>query len=231
MKMLWYKAWLETRLRVLLLIAVNLFVMFQIYSHATSKLTAPGLLNSLEFMWAVIPLTLAGSGIRPEAPFRAMKGIQGSMYYTLSLPVSRLRLFAVRSGCGALEFLGIIVLTSCLAAAAIPSVRTQISLNDGLGYALTIFLCGAAGFGISTMFATFLDQQWQGFASMFVVFSGRWLFGLVGKAPLSFDFYRAMGNASPLVTHTLPFAAMGVSVGIGAVCLLAAITVERIRQY
>jgi len=229
--MLWYKGWLETRLRLAMLLTAILFVLFQVYSHGDSKLSAPALLNSLELLWVLTPMTLAGSGIRPESPFRMMKGLQGSMYFTLSLPVSRFRLLAVRAATGLLEIAALIAAAFCLAAAVLPAVRAQVMPADALRYALTIFLCSAAGFGVSTLFATFLDQQWQAFASMFVVFFGRALFTKYGAHPSTFDFYRAMGNASPLVTHALPWTAIGLSVAIGAACLIAAVSVERVRQY
>ena len=229
--MLWYKGWLETRLRLAMLLTAILFVLFQVYSHGDSKLSAPALLNSLELLWVLTPMTLAGSGIRPESPFRMMKGLQGSMYFTLSLPVSRLRLLAVRSATGILEIAALVVAAFCLAAAALPAVRAQITAADGLRYAVTILLCSTAGFGVSTLLATFLDQQWQGFGSMFVVFSGRWLFTKYGAQPSTLDFFRALGTASPLVTHALPWTAIGLSVAIGAACLMAAVKVEHVRQY
>ena len=36
------------------------------------------------------------------------KGLHGSMYFTLSLPVSRFRLFATRAGLGMLEAAGVL---------------------------------------------------------------------------------------------------------------------------
>jgi hypothetical protein len=229
--MLWYKAWLETRLRVLLIFSVILFVLYQVHSHGGSSLSAPSLLNSLEFVWVISFMTFAGSGIRPESPFRMVKGIQGSMYYTLSLPVSRLRLLLVRATVGILEIAGLIAAAICIAALAAPEMRAQVTAADGIRYALTVLLCSSAAFGVSTLFATFLDQQWQAFASMFVIFLSRWLFTQYGKHPSPYDFYRAMGTASPLVTHALPWTAIGVSVAIGAACFMTAIKVEQIRQY
>lgn len=230
--MLWYKAWLETRWRVLMLIAVIVFILSQVGLHSKPPLRAAALLNSLQFMWMIAPLSLAGSGVRSEAPFRAVRGIQGSTYFTLSLPVSRFRLLCVRAGIGLLETAGVIVVGRFMAAAAFPAVRQQIAIADGIGYAATVFVCGLSAFGISTVFATLLDQQWQAFAAMLTYFFARALvFGLDGLQASRFDFFRVMGNASPLFTHSIPWTAMGVSLGIGVLCLLAAAKVEQVRQY
>jgi len=229
MKMLWYKAWLETRWRALLLIAIILIILFSV--HARSPQAQAAALNSLQFMWMIAPLSLAGSGVRSESPFQPVRGIAGSMYFTMSLPVSRLRLLGVRAGMGALETAGVIVIGCGAAAAAFPAVR-QIALPDAIAYTLTIFVCGLAAFGLSTVLATFLDQQWQGFAATLGYLAARALtFGFDGTRAPRFDFYLAMGNGSPLFTHSVPWAAMGLSAAIGAVCFLAAARVEQARQY
>src|SRR4051812_14120136 len=107
--MLWYKAWLETRLRILLLLTIILFVLVQIHwQHAA----APAMLRTLRglgFLWAVNSMVLAGAGVRTDSPFRAMKGIQGSIYFTLSLPVSRLKLLAIRAALGLTAIAGVII--------------------------------------------------------------------------------------------------------------------------
>jgi hypothetical protein len=233
--MLWYKAWLETRLRVLLVVAVILFVLYQVHTHSGPHRRGAELLGQLWFLWLITPMGFAGSGVRTESPFRVVRHIQGSQYFTLSLPVSRLRLLAARTAVGLAEVAGVIAAGCCLAALVFPEVRTEITLTEGIGYALTVFACGLAAFGISTVLATFLDQQWQAFAAIFALFSGRWLiFGMAGtpSSPLSrFDFFWAMGAGSPLNTHAIPWLAMCASAGVGAVCFLAAMRIEQARQY
>ena len=94
--MLWYKAWLETRWRMLMPLVLMLFVLFT--GHGKGQL-APGpksVLVLLPFWWLILPLMIAGSGIDTEAPFRVLKGVQGSTAFILSLPLSRFRLFMAR---------------------------------------------------------------------------------------------------------------------------------------
>lgn len=227
--MLWYKAWLETRWRALFLLTIILFVVAQIHSHSKTANATVTLLHGLEFIWIVNAMSLAGSGIRTDSPFRVLKGIQGSMYFTLSLPMSRLRLLATRAAFGLFEIAAVIIIGCCIAGLAAPELRAQVTLADAIGYAVATFLSCSAVFGISTMFATFLDQQWQIFASMFAIFGGSWIVSQITGS--HFDLLPAMSTASPLETHVMPWAAVSASVGICVTCLLAAWQIEKVRQY
>ena len=230
--MLWYKAWLETRWRILLMFAIVLFAIFVIHSRTEPSTPIAFVIRSLrglQMVWVVNPLMLAGAGVRTDSPFRMMKGVQNSMYFTLALPVSRLRLLATRVAFGLIAIAGVIVVGCSIAAVAIPGLPTQVTAAIGVEYALTVFLCSSVVFGVSTMFATFLDQQWQMFASMFAVFGVGWL--LNSQTNARYDFFRAVGQASPLVTHLMPWAEISVSVGICVTCLVAAWQIEKSRQF
>src|SRR5262245_30040455 len=110
--MLWMKNWMETRWRFLLSLAVFSFILISGYLQfvnaprpnpipAEQRLALHVSLFSLFF---VIPaVTLAGAGIKTQAPFQRGRGLHASMHFTLSLPVSRLRLLATRTSMGALE--------------------------------------------------------------------------------------------------------------------------------
>jgi len=228
--MLWFKAWLETRWRVLFPLATFLFVLVQTHLRGNLQFQSGPLLDALAVFWLIPPLLLAGSGIKTESAFRTTKGLHGSMYFTLSLPVSRLRLLAVRAGAGMLETAGVIVVVCCIAGSIFPEIRGQATLADAFRYAVTIFLCSSGVYSLSVLLATFLDQLWQVWGSMAAVFLLRWLFSTIGL-PQSFNIFRAMGVSSPLSTHALPWSAMGISVGVAAILLLAAGKVVQIREY
>jgi len=233
--MLWYKIWLETRWRMMLPFDMILFAVFT--GHNKGQLQVghaspghPSVLNFLPFFWMIAPLMLAGSGVNTEAPFRALKGLHGSTFFTLGLPVSRFRLFATRVGFGMLGTAGLIAIACCLAGILFPEIRAQTTLGDVLRYAVTVLLCSTAIFGLSTLFATFLDQQLQVMASMASIFLLGWLF-IHTNAPGSFNVFRALADGSPLVTHVIPWPAIFVCLGVGAVSLLAAWTVLQTREY
>src|SRR5271156_3514225 len=98
--MLWYKGWLETRFNVFALITVACLFSW------VGPPAGQDLIGLVGFLLAIIPLNLAGSGIKTQSPL-IKKGCHGSTYFTLSLPVSRFRLCATRAGLGMLETVGI----------------------------------------------------------------------------------------------------------------------------
>jgi hypothetical protein len=228
MKMLWYKAWREMKWRAALPLGMVLFALFQIHSHVKLDFRSDSGIPPV--FWVIAPIMLGGSGIRTEPLLQPMKGLHGSVYFTLSLPVSRLRLFAVRAGAGLLAVATIIAAECGTAAIFFPEVRASATLAGGFAYAATIFLCGLVFYGLSTLLAVFLDVQWQTWIGLTAVFVFRWLRD-IAALPRAFDPLRALGDLSPVVTHAFPWAAIGVSVALGAIFLLAAVKAVEMRQY
>ena len=229
--MLWYKAWLETRWRMLLPAGMIFFALFTGHQSKGRLHFGPGsMLGVVGLFWLTAPLTLAGSGLRTEAPFQAVKGLHGSTYFTLSLPVSRLRLFASRTALGILETAGILVAVCGIAVAVFPELRGLATAADGFRYMATLLLCSLGYFGFSTLLSTFVDQQWQVLIAVGTIFLSLWL-GVSGRLPRSLDMFAAMGPASPLINHAMPWGAVALSVGAGIVFLLAALRVVQAREY
>jgi hypothetical protein len=97
------------------------------------------------------------------------------------------------------------------------------STSCALGHSTLIY-------AIPVLLATFLDEYWRSFASIFAYRALWWLFT---SAPLpdSVNIMRAMGQNSPMLTHTMPWAAMAFSVGLAAVLFLAALKIVQRREY
>ena len=102
--MLWMKGWFETRIRFLILIMGTLIVSAVASADSASKasIAAQQLeATTLIGVSVVASILLAGAGIKTQpGGFRPSRGLHGSMYYTLSLPVTRSRLFGVRVSLG-----------------------------------------------------------------------------------------------------------------------------------
>lgn len=228
--MLWYKAWLETRWRILMPLGLMLFVL--VTGHDKGQL-APGpksVLAVLPFWWLLLPLVTAGSGIDTETPFRVLKGVQGSTTFILSLPVSRLRLFAARALFGMTMMVGFTVAVCGLAWLVFPELRASTTMQDGAGYVVCALACGFSILGLATFFATFLDQQIRILACMAVLFLPRVLESLV-NAPNSIDIFRVAGELSPLITHAMPWTLLFVCLGLGSLFLLAAMKIIQLKEY
>jgi hypothetical protein len=100
--MLWYKGWLETKFKLLLMLVCMGFYLIVFYLMRTAA-APPGARPAAVFGLTATTLAtllytwLAGAGINSQPSFQATQGLHGSTLFTLSLPVSRLRLLAVRA--------------------------------------------------------------------------------------------------------------------------------------
>jgi hypothetical protein len=236
--MLWYKGWLETRIRILFMLffavfPIPLFTLVQPAAnpaHPASLAQVAGMVGFFAFYYSLVPLMLAGSGIKTQAAFQPAKGLHGSMYFTLSLPVSRFRLFATRAGLGMLAAAGVLAIAPCAAWIIFPPLRAHVTAHDLISHWVTLSVCGTAFYSAGVLLSTFLDDVWQYQISMF---GSLFLWWLLSRPflPTSVNIYRAMGQSSPLFTHTLPWASMGVSLGVATVLLLTALRVVETREY
>jgi len=167
--MLWMKAWLETRWRLLYVLGLPLAgLALRLTGGVHSAEDARKLVAWLSFFAIFSPIYLAGAGIRTQTGLQATKGIHGSMYYTLPLPVSRFRLLSIRTACGFLETAAVDALVLSSAWLCIPAVR-MLGTVDLLQLILAAIVCTACFFFLSVLLATFLTESWQVFGGLFIV--------------------------------------------------------------
>lgn len=229
--MLWLKGWQETRVRVCIGLGLTALIFLQF--HFAAVKTPPEVFpiagfNALAAIWTAV--LLAGSGIATQPVFNASKGLHGSTLFTLSLPVSRLRLLAVRAALGWLEVAGFICALSLTSWITFPGLKQTVAPQAILAYAGVLIVCTSGLYSISVLFATFLDDIWRVWFSLLVFAALFLLFRFTGL-PLSVNIFRAMTDHSPLVTHTMPWTAMALSVASAAIFFLASLKIVRIREY
>lgn len=130
--MLWMKAWRETRWKLAFLMSGFLASLITAASGGGLGTAehAANLMGLLSFLSIVASITLAGAGITTQSPFRRNRGLHESMYFTLSLPVSRFRLLAVRAGFGLLETAGMNVFMIASAWSLFPLTRASSTFVD-----------------------------------------------------------------------------------------------------
>src|SRR5215831_8023337 len=110
--MLWKKGWYETRIRLLFVLAVVVVIAVLTMSPPPAGAGSGPLVGATTIPAMLAALLLAGAGVKTQlGGLQRSKGLHGSMYYTLSLPVKRTRLFSVRVSLGLAETAGILVLT------------------------------------------------------------------------------------------------------------------------
>ena len=236
--MLWYKGWLETRFRMLFMFLFAIFPisLMILNSHPAKPSTQDsfqamhGIVEMFALYYSIIPLALAGSGIKTQSAFQRTKGLHGSMYFTLSMPVSRFRLLATRVGLGMLEVAAVLTVAPCGVWILFPSLRMHITGTDLFEYWVTLLSCALGLHFLGVLLSTVLDDVWQTWISIFGLLFLRWLLS-TAPLPKAMNIFRAMSELSPLFTHSLPWSSMGISLGAAAVLFLIAKRVVETREY
>jgi hypothetical protein len=244
---LWYKGWLETRVRLLFVLAFYAvcFALFAVIKPPPSSpfaaMSAPEQVRAIvrlgfaTYAVATVCLQLAGAGITTQSSFQQSKGLQGSTLFTLSLPVSRFRLLAVRAALGWLETAGFLaalcgVMWMAFSPLGVTANPASFKPEEIAGYAATLIVCSLAIYAIPMLLATFLDDAGRMFASVPVFVALWWLFNHT-PLPASVNIFRAIGEGSPLVAHAMPWPAMAFSVGLAVILFFAALKIVQRQEY
>lgn len=233
--MLWYKAWLETRWRFVFILGSILLVWVTplwLPSTGVSPAVAASrmgralqLESALLYMFAAI--YLAGAGINTQTVYAATTGFNGSMLFTLSMPVSRRRLLMVRAGLGAI-LTGFLV--AIVAGYTLLHQRGGASAFADMEYTVRAIACTAAVYALSVLMACVLDEMWQfmGGCLVWVAF-----FMLQSRfAVLSLlSPLRGMSLICYPLTAPMPWATVVASLAFAGVFLWASALVLQRRQY
>jgi hypothetical protein len=228
--MLGMKAWLETRWRLLFVFAIPLFALAARYGGLASKEDVRRLLGSLSAFSMFAATFLAGTGIKTQAALRQTKGAHGSLYFTLSLPVSRFRLLVARTSVGLLEFAGFNVVIYGVAWIFFPLVRGDSKPIDLLELILAAIVCCVSFYFMSVLSATVLDDVWQIWGNVLLFAAMQWINSQL-HLPASWTLTGFAGDSSPLLTHQLPWTAMAISVCLAGILFSAALKVVQTREY
>ena len=108
--------------------------------------------------------------------------------------------------------------------------RATVKPEEMAAYAVTLIMCSAGIYAVPMLLATFLDDLGRMLGSV-PVFAALWWMLRHTPLPASMDLFRAMGEASPLVVHTMPWMAMAFSLGLAAVLFFVALKIVQRREY
>jgi len=223
------KGWLETRLIfvfVLWVFAVNLGA--DLIQASRMPMKASDLVMSMLLIWVFFPAMLAGNGIRTAKVFRPSAGTHRSMYFTLSLPVSRVRLLAVRVGVGLLETLIIDIAVVIAMMALFPVLRNASNFEDAILYIVALVAYTFALYSFSTLWAALLEGAGRVWGTFLLVIAMRWV---VAHSLRGLDILGGIAGGAPLLTHTLPWVALVVLFGLTVLFLAGAWKVVDSKEY
>jgi hypothetical protein len=229
--MLWYKGWLETRLKLLVALGIMGFIFTSAHMRGIRMpVEIKAFVINAMFLGVVIPTMFAGAGIKTQPAFQGTKGLHGSMYFTLSLPVSRFRLLASRASLGWLQMVGMIGAWCCALWLLFPALKEVATAAELFEHEVAFVACASTFYAINVFLATFLDEQWRLYGSGIAI-GALWLLFKKTLLPASVNIFRAMGEGSPLITHAMPWTAMGFSLCLAAILFFAALKVVQLREY
>ena len=160
--MLWYKNWLEIRWRAAFSVVMYALQLYAVYKNGGNRpASAAAMTGAFAYLWILTAVMAAGTGIKTQsANLTAAKGLHGSTYFTLSLPVSRSDLFGIRTIMGVVQMAVIIVLANCGLWAMHPALHGNTTLGDAAGYGLAVFICSLVFYFFSALLAVFMDPIW-----------------------------------------------------------------------
>ena len=229
--MLWTKGWMETRLRLAFSLGVAALALGVRYSDGlVSVADARRLMGAVSTICMIASGLLAGAGVRTIPAFKATKGLHESIYFTLSLPVTRLRLLAVRCGIGLLATWGMIAVVVGAEWGLFPLVRANSTPGDLIRFILvTCTFVGGFHF-LSVLLATFLDDRWVVVATM-AAYELLLASSPLLPLPLALNIFRCLDQDSPLLTHSLPWSQLAVCTAMALLFFLAARRVVETREY
>jgi hypothetical protein len=218
------KAWMETRWRILGLAVYLLIALALKYGNPAGT----GVLTTAWFMLTFLAILLGGSGVNSQAPLGLSEGIAGSTQFTISLPVTRLRLLAIRTAVGLAETAAVTALTAVFIWALFPATSQATTPADFARLVLTTILFLTAPCCAHVFFSTWSEEP---FSLAYAGGSLILLLLLCHHLTPEVDIIRAFGMASPLETHQLPWSQLTTSVIAAVILLVAAVLVVRGREY
>ena len=230
--MLWHKAWVDTRWRFLVALAllvvpacgsslafpnVRDFLASIEVPIVADEEAAVAFRESLElnrtfrgYAWSQwfaqsFPalLTIMAALLGSGSPL--VKGGSGALF-SLALPVARGRWIGTRAGTALAELFVLALAPSLVFAALAPVVGEQFAVTEAMAYGLSAFAGGSLFLGLAVFLSTLFNDVWR---PLLLTCVGALAIGVI--VPHDYGLFRAMGGESYFFTGTLAWPALLVS--------------------
>ncbi|HEV2706863.1 MAG TPA: hypothetical protein VGV59_13120 [Pyrinomonadaceae bacterium] len=253
--MLWYKAWLETRWRFLtgLVLCIascgvviftqplteNMQISIPDLGAELNKMvqealrlasTYPGYVWSQWFgknllqLWMFFAVIIGVGGVVAE-------GARGSAQWTLSLPVTRRRLFGVRAGMGAAELLALAVVPSLFIPLFSRSIGKSYPVSEVLIYSLILFVGGLSVYCLALLLSTIFAEQLKAIIIGVVLVFGVSLLPLFDARLTPYMVATLMSGQEYFKTGALPWAALAAYTALAVALYMLALRVLERRDF
>jgi ABC-2 type transport system permease protein len=251
--MLWYKAWLDTRWRFivgLILLTGSAAGIVFLYPRAMRLIAAmpmpnvsgdlgerirEGVALAREYRGYVWSQWFRQTPTQLGVLFAVLLGTGGLLaqasgmatLFTLSLPVSRNRLLAVRAGAGLAEWFVLALVSSLAIPLFSPAVGESYSVTNALVHGLCLFVAGAVFFSLAVLLSTVFNDLWRPLLiACALAFALASLDVVARESP--FSIFRVMSGEDYFRTGRIPWIGLTASASASAALLwLAAINFAR----
>jgi ABC-2 type transport system permease protein len=241
--MLWYKAWVESRTRFLLIaVCLTLFCAAVVLFHGQTEPVLTDALRGLRTrtfsehiykliysgtakgMFAILVIFLGLGGLGRERT-------HGTAIFTLALPATRFQMVATQMAVGLLELAALSLLPALLIPALSALVQQYYPFTQALHFAVLWFCCGSIIFAASFLLSVMLEGEYTAPVACFLVMMLDTL--VSGWRPIigwRLNLMWIMGDFNTmhwgpgqnlLVSPPLPWARLAVIVSV-TLCMLAA---------
>ena len=253
--MLWYKHWLETRWRffigLALLTALSAMVVFTepLTSAAIDNYQDPGGMvgeilreqielsktydgyvwvqwfnKNLLFGWILFAILIGVGGVVTESS-------RGGALFTLSLPVTRRRMLAVRAATGAGELAVLALVPSLLIPLLSLFIGETYSAGEVFVYVLLMVAGGIVFFALSILLSTIFSDKVKpivvGLVAVFVLET----VSLLVKKFAPYSVTSVMSGATYFRTGELPLAGLAASLAVAAVMFYLSLKIVERRDF
>jgi ABC-2 type transport system permease protein len=239
--MLWYKSWLETRWRFLIGLgivmcsaAATVFSypeVMKVLPHVSAQgdgeigrrireaaqlvreyrgyVWSEWFRKNLAQWWTLFAVLLGTGGLLPQAS-------GGAALFTLSMPVSRNRLVAVRAAAGLAELLILAVVPSLLVPMLSPAVKQTYGVGDALVHSACIFIAGSVFFSFALLLSTLFSDVWRPLLIALSVVAVLALGALLVLNLRPYSIFRVMTGEAYFYSGELPWPGLVASVVVSA---------------
>ena len=255
--MLWHKAWLDTRSRFLIGLAIlTVIAVGVIFDYSATQRLLPLLMARDP---AAPPDSELARMVREAAEiqrtyrgfvwYRAFRdnllnlGIlfavllgcggllaeaaKGSALFTLSLPVSRRELFGIRTATGIGQCFLLAMIPPLVIPLASPAIGQQYSFVDALAHGFCLFVVGAMFFSFACLLSTVFSDVWRPLLISCAAAVGIGIAEVAARAS-GLGVFRVMSGEAYMRNGTLPWIGLAASAMVAAALLyLAALNNER----
>jgi ABC-2 type transport system permease protein len=236
--MLWYKAWLETRERFFICLALMTMPACTLFAMLPRGLNESAVYFKLLFdnnlisvvIWIMDTILLGLGGLLRE---RAL----GSSAFTLALPVSRAQLMLVRVGTGFLESVALAVTPWFFVFAVCKFCETPFSISQAGCCILLQVVCGSMYFAFAVLVSSLIEGEYTaavvayGMLIVMLVVVASADREQVGNFFLSVTGIRAVDQQTSLFLEPLPWLTMFGNVAACSAMVLGAIAVTRRKAF